>query len=121
MAPKKKSSWFAGLVAGEHEEDSSPWTPNEDLVRSKFEHYDTNNSGTLDESEVMALAQVNHKQREGVERDTTRDRARERQEGRQSERGQGRLGDRELCCCVCLTSGVAMCVLDIGWRAVHQF
>ena len=95
MAPKKKSSWFAGLVAGEHEQDSSPWTPNEALVRSKFEHYDTNNSGTLDESEVMALAQVNHKQWEGAERAITRERACERQEVRQSERGEGRERERE--------------------------
>ena len=76
MAPKKKSSWFAGVVAGEHEEDTSPWTPNEALVRSKFEHYDTNNSGTLDESEVMALAQVKHKTEGGRgESDTERERA----------------------------------------------
>jgi len=28
------------------------------MVRAKFHHYDTDNSGTLDENEVMALAQV---------------------------------------------------------------
>jgi hypothetical protein len=52
--PKKKSSWF-GL--GKSEEEAPPWTPDEAMVRQKFNHYDTNNSGNLDENEVMALAQ----------------------------------------------------------------
>jgi len=52
--PKKKSSWF-GL--GKAEEEVPAWTPDESMIRAKFNHYDTNNSGTLDENEVMALAQ----------------------------------------------------------------
>eukprot|EP00277_Geminigera_cryophila_P002454 CAMPEP_0179432408 /NCGR_PEP_ID=MMETSP0799-20121207/17028_1 /TAXON_ID=46947 /ORGANISM="Geminigera cryophila, Strain CCMP2564" /LENGTH=197 /DNA_ID=CAMNT_0021209769 /DNA_START=75 /DNA_END=668 /DNA_ORIENTATION=- len=51
--PKKKSSWF-GLGKAE---ETAPWTPDEAMVRAKFHHYDTDNSGTLDENEVMALAQ----------------------------------------------------------------
>ena len=51
--PKKKSSWF-GLGKAE---EPAPWTPDEAMVRSKFNHYDVNNSGNLDENEVMALAQ----------------------------------------------------------------
>jgi hypothetical protein len=39
------------------EEEAPPWTPDEAMVRQKFNHYDTNNSGNLDENEVMALAQ----------------------------------------------------------------
>jgi len=39
-------------------EEPAPWTPDEAMVRSKFNHYDVNNSGNLDENEVMALAQV---------------------------------------------------------------
>ena len=36
------------------EEEAPPWTPDEAMVRQKFNHYDTNNSGNLDENEVMA-------------------------------------------------------------------
>jgi hypothetical protein len=39
------------------EEEAPPWTPDKAKVRQKFNHYDTNNSGNLDENEVMALAQ----------------------------------------------------------------
>ena len=39
-------------------EEPAPWSPDEAIVRSKFNHYDTDNSGDLDENEVMALAQV---------------------------------------------------------------
>ena len=35
-----------------------PWTPDETMVRKKFDHYDKDTSGNLDENEILALAQV---------------------------------------------------------------
>ena len=45
------------LLPQKADEEVPAWTPDESMIRAKFNHYDTNNSGTLDENEVMALAQ----------------------------------------------------------------
>ena len=50
-------SWICRTTEQKTEEPPA-WSPDEALVRSKFNHYDVNNSGNLDENECMALAQV---------------------------------------------------------------
>lgn len=40
------------------EREAAPWSPDAALVRKKFEHYDKDSSGNLDEEEILALAQV---------------------------------------------------------------
>jgi hypothetical protein len=62
-AIEPKSLWTAGRASAASSlqgdsAEAAPWSPDAALVRKKFDYYDKDSSGNLDEKEILALAQV---------------------------------------------------------------
>ena len=53
---QKRGGWF-GISGSPSKAEADAWTPDKDTVKAKFDHYDPDKNGALDENEIMVLAQ----------------------------------------------------------------